>query len=464
MKRFLTRDRLFYLAVLVVSVLFLIVGNRIAVSGNAYFQSGSRADTYYRSEVIAVTEPERVEAAYDGWTDVHYEQDVTLRIDEGAVRGEVVTVHQQFAEPNDGYKVFFYEVGDRVFAGFNFDSEMEPEWFIADHLREGPMLALVIAFFALIIAFGRFKGFNTVVSLVFTCAAVFFIMIPAIIKGENIYLVTFITATYTIVMTLAIVAGVHPKSVAAAVGCICGVGFAGLLTLAMQDVMYISGLIDEDSSFVMYINADAVIDLRGVIFAAIVIGALGATMDVAMSIASSLDELLYHRPDLSDFELMRSGLNIGRDIIGTMANTLVLAYVGSSLHTILLLLAYNNDLGSIINRENIAVELLQSVAGSIGILLAVPSTAAVTVLCRRWFVSHAAKEKALAAVCAGGTAVSAPEIPEALPEHMEIPEAATDECVQSDAEAEPVENTPLVMFTFGPQRVPDGGWRVSFSF
>ena len=62
---------------------------------------------------------------------------------------------------------------------------MEPEWFIADHLREGPMLALVIAFFALIIAFGRFKGFNTVVSLVFTCAAVFFIMIPAIIKGRT---------------------------------------------------------------------------------------------------------------------------------------------------------------------------------------------------------------------------------------------------------------------------------------
>ena len=60
--------------------------------------------------------------------------------------------------------------------------------------------------------------------------------------------------------------------------------------------------------------------------------------------------------------------------------------------------------------------------------------------------------------------LAAPEIPEALPEHMEIPEAATDECVQSDAEAEPVENTPLVMFTFGPQRVPEGGWRVSFSF
>ena len=143
----------------------------------------------------------------------------------------------------------------------------------------------------------------------------------------------------------------------------------------------------------MYINADTVIDLRGVIFAAIVIGALGATMDVAMSIASSLDEILYHKPDIRDWELMRSGLNIGRDIMGTMANTLVLAYVGSSLHMILLLLAYNNDIGSIINRETIAVELLQSVAGSIGILLTVPSTAAVTVLARRWFLSHAQRQR-----------------------------------------------------------------------
>lgn len=271
------------------------------------------------------------------------------------------------------------------------------------------MLLLVAAFFALLIGFGRFKGFNTVVSLVLTCAAVFFVMIPAIIKGYNIYLVTFITAVFTIVMTLCIVIGVHPKSIAAAVGCTCGVGFAGLLTIAMQDLLFITGLVDEDSSFVMYINADTVIDLRGVIFAAIVIGALGATMDVAMSIASSLEEILYHKPEIGDMELMYSGLNIGRDIMGTMANTLVLAYVGSSLHMILLLLAYNNDVGSIINRETIAVELLQSVAGSIGILLTVPSTAAVTVLARRWFQSHAQRQQAEEAIAAAAPPQPLPE-------------------------------------------------------
>ena len=301
------------------------------------------------------------------------------------------------------------------------------------------MLWLVLAFFALLIGFGRVKGFNTVLSLVLTCAAVFFIMIPAIIKGYNIYLVTFITTVYTIVMTLCIVIGVHPKSIAAAVGCTCGVGFAGLLTVAMQDVMYITGLIDEDSSFVMYINGDTVINLRGVIFAAIVIGALGATMDVAMSIASSLDEILFHKPDISDLDLMRSGLNIGRDIMGTMANTLVLAYVGSSLHLILLLMAYNNDIGAIVNRESIAVELLQSVAGSIGILFTVPATAAVTVAARRWFIAHARQEQAAQAAVLAGEEVSA-EVP-VQPEPQE-PERPAVEHAEPTPPEPPEEETP----------------------
>lgn len=433
-KRFLNRDRILYFVVMILSVLFLYVGNRIAVQDNSYFQS-SRADTYYRAEVIAAGEPQQIENTYDGWSESYIEQDITIRLREGALRGEEVTVHQQLQTPKEGYKTFPYEVGDQVFAGFNFDSQMNADWFIADHLREMPMLFLVLAFFALLIGFGRFKGFNTVVSLVLTCAAVFFVMIPAIIKGYNIYLVTFITAVFTIVMTLCIVIGVHPKSIAAAVGCTCGVGFAGLLTIAMQDALFITGLIDEDSSFVMYINADTVIDLRGVIFAAIVIGALGATMDVAMSIASSLDEILYHKPDIRDWELMRSGLNIGRDIMGTMANTLVLAYVGSSLHMILLLLAYNNDIGSIINRETIAVELLQSVAGSIGILLTVPSTAAVTVLARRWFLSHAQRQREEEA------AAEAAE-PQPLPEPEQEPEPEARAEADPAVPEEPEEDTP----------------------
>ena len=151
-KRFLNRDRILYFVVMILSVLFLYVGNRIAVQDNSYFQS-SRADTYYRAEVIAVGEPQQIENTYDGWSESYIEQDITIRLREGALRGEEVTVHQQLQTPKEGYKTFPYEVGDQVFAGFNFDSQMNADWFIADHLREMPMLFLVLAFFALLIGF-----------------------------------------------------------------------------------------------------------------------------------------------------------------------------------------------------------------------------------------------------------------------------------------------------------------------
>lgn len=379
------REHIVYIWVLICSVLFIVLGNWVATKDNAFFQGKSRSETYYRAKIVSVSEPRQVVEQYEDWESVYYTVDVEVYLKEGAMHDQVVQVHHRLEEAGEGYKLFPYRAGESVFVSFNFDENLEPVWFLVDHLREVPIIALVLVFFALLIWFGRRKGVNTVISLILTCLAIFLVMIPAIIKGINIYLVTFIVCTFIIVMTLCIVIGVGPKSVAAAAGCICGVGFAGLITIGMQDILYISGLLNEESHFVMYINPEIPIDLRGVIFAAIVVGALGATMDVAMSIASSLDEILYHKPKITDRELIRSGLNIGQDIMGTMANTLVLAYVGSSLNLILLLLAYNQTMGAIINREQIAVEVLQSIAGSIGILLTVPATTVVTVLARRWF-------------------------------------------------------------------------------
>lgn len=393
------RRRLSYCGVLLLSLLFLWWGNYLTTKDNHFFAGQNRAETYYRAKVVAVSEPEHRLEEYEGWREEYDRVTLQVLLEEGAMEGDVVPLVTKLEVSSGGYKVFPYEVGDRLFVSFNFDGAGEVVWYAADHLREGPIIGLVGVFLLLLVWFGRMKGVNTVLSLVLTCGAIFLVLIPGIIKGYNIYLLTFLTTCYIIVMTLGIVIGVESKSMAAAAGCICGVGLAGLLTVVMQDVLKITGILDEDSSFVMYINPESPIDLRGVIFAAIVIGALGATMDVAMSIASSLDELLFHKPDLTNRELVASGLNIGRDIMGTMANTLVLAYVGSSLHVILLLLAYNQSVGNIINRERIAVEVLQSVAGSIGILFTVPATTFVTVAARRWFTP---KGPGVASLAAGG--------------------------------------------------------------
>ena len=123
-----------------------------------------------------------------------------------------------------------------------------------------------------------------------------------------------------------------------------------------------------------YISTGTPIDLKAIIFAAILIGALGAIMDVSMSISSSLWEVKEKSGATSFNTLFRSGMNIGRDVMGTMANTLILAYIGSSLSIVLLLSAYSTSLIYLLNREMIVVEILQALVGSFGILFAMPLT------------------------------------------------------------------------------------------
>ena len=232
---------------------------------------------------------------------------------------------------------------------------------------------LGIIFTALVLIFGQAKGIKTMVSLVFTCLAVFYVMLPAIINGQNIYIWAIITCLFMIVMTMLFVNGITKKSFVAGAGCTAGVIVSGIITLIMNNVMKMSGFTDSDSTLIYHLNEEP-LDLTALIFAAIIIGAVGAIMDVAMDIASSLNELADTVPGITAKKLIRSGFNIGRDIMGTMANTLVLAYIGSSLSCVILLYAYSSSLLDLFNMEMIAMELLQALAGSIGMLLSIPLT------------------------------------------------------------------------------------------
>ena len=145
----------------------------------------------------------------------------------------------------------------------------------------------------------------------------------------------------------------------------------------MDVFLNMTGLIEEESIYLVQLYPDDPINLKAIIFAMIIVGAVGAVMDVSMSISSSLFELKTKSPDIKPSELMKSGFTIGRDMLGTMANTLVLAYIGSSLTSVLLLVSYNANLGQVINKEMIIAEILQALAGSMGMLLTLPLTSAV---------------------------------------------------------------------------------------
>ena len=291
------------------------------------------------------------------------------------LRGKTVEAVQEI-DKSYAFSPRQVEENDRVLiSGYVQNGEMQ--YYFGDFIRITPLLWLLVIFCVLIVVFSKMQGLKTVVSLGFTCLSVFFVLIPAILNGHNIYLWSILVCVFMTVMTLCLISGFNVKALCAGIGCISGVMCSGLITLIMDKFLNMTGLIEEESIYLVQLYPDNPINLKAIIFAMIIVGAVGAVMDVSMSISSSLYELRIKSPSIRPNALMKSGFTIGRDMMGTMANTLVLAYIGSSLTSVLLLVAYNADIQQVINRELIVAEILQALAGSMGMLLTLPLTSAV---------------------------------------------------------------------------------------
>jgi len=375
-----------WIITVILSSVLVFAGNRIVI------KDVSLMDHPEASAKAKVTElGELVEESLDGISFSARTQYFKARILNGENKGRIVDAHQQIDSYLDTGERFV-RVGDKVILlnnGAMFDTE---DWVFGNYARSEYIFVLGALFLVLLIIFGRGKGVNTVLSLVFTCLAVFCVFIPGVLAGYNIYLLTLLICVFTIVMTLILTNGVSAKSITTMLGCGAGVLAAAVISLISDRIMHLTGFIDEHSVYLQVLGENSYpIDLRAIIFAMITIGAMGALMDVAMDMASSLYEVKRHAPSISDKELFKSGMNIGRDVMGTMANTLVLAYIGSSMCSILLRITYSNSLMEMINTESIVVELLNAIVGSLGILLTMPLTALVCVAMYRGKHGHHGK-------------------------------------------------------------------------
>ena len=368
----------------VLSVIFLFFGNKLVTKDLELFKG---EDTV---AVAKITEMgELIDNSIEGTDYVSKTQIFYAKIIKGENKGDTVLAYQQI----DNFSAYVHEeveTGDVVTIYKNAYSVGSDAWVFGDYYRIDKIIYLAVIFTVLILVFGRIKGFNTLVSLGFTILAVFLFFVPAILNGYNIYLMTVVTCIYTIVMTLMITNGPSNKSITTILGCIFGVIVAALSNVILSKIMHMSGIIDEHSVYLQYLSNGKTMDLKALIFAMTVIGALGAVMDVAMDISSALSEIHFRSPDLSFRELYKSGIRIGRDVMGTMANTLVLAYAGSSLCSTLLNITYSSSLMELLNREGVAVELLQSLIGSMAILLTIPLT---SMVCSFLYTKYAKKIK-----------------------------------------------------------------------
>lgn len=204
-------------------------------------------------------------------------------------------------------------------------------------------------------------------------------IVVALMKGANTLLMTFIVCAYVAVVSLTIVGGVQKKSVCAMLGAVAGTALALLFGLLAQALTRVDGLRIEDVEPLLQLRQTGTpIGLRGLLVGGIIISALGAVMDVTMGIASSLAEVHAANPQLSRRELFRSGMNIGRDMVGTMTNTLILAFLGSGFTLILYLYSLGLSSRQLMSSAYVSMEVVSGVASSVGVILSIPLTALIT--------------------------------------------------------------------------------------
>ncbi len=361
-----------YFVTVAVSFVLLVVAHKAVYKKDTMFLGGRDDGAQFATVTEIVSE--KVEKHYIGEEYIGDDVDIVFKceITDGELEGQTVTAAEKFSA-FEGVKFKPVELGDRIVIIESYDNQYD--WVLYEFDRSLPLWILGLLFIVLVLLFGRKKGVNTLISLGFTCAAVFMVFVPAVLSGQNIYLWSILTCVYIIAMTLSVTEGYSKKTLAAVIGCTAGVVVAGVLTVITSHYLKLSGAISGDSVNLM-MNYD--MDFNALIFAGVILGAVGAVMDVSVSISSSLKEL-YDQVERPTFGgLVKSGVNIGRDIMGTMANTLVLAYIGCELSATLLLVSLSTSVTTLFTVEKIVAELLQALVGSIGILLTIPLTAVVS--------------------------------------------------------------------------------------
>ncbi|HHY90782.1 MAG TPA: YibE/F family protein [Clostridiales bacterium] len=306
-----------------------------------------------------------------GWTEQF--QQVTLKVTSGKFKNQVFETINNLSG-NSLYDIPVKK-GDKVVVVIERAEDGTPEIFISDYMRQHYILYLSAFFVAVVLFIGKGKGLRSLITLALTMFAIFKILLPGILKGHHPVFLTVLISFGITVITFFIVSGINGKSIAAILGTTGGVMAAGILAYFVGSRVKLTGLSPEEASFLMYLPQGTDFDLQGLLFSGIIMGSLGAVMDVAISIASSIEEIHRTNPSLPSKNLFLSGMNVGKDIIGTMTNTLILAYTGSSIPLLIVFMAYETSIVKILNLDVIATEVIRSLAGSTGLVLTIPITA-----------------------------------------------------------------------------------------
>lgn len=359
LKYLFKNDKNKYAFITVISLIFISIFSFYFISTN---------ENYYNKTIAKITYiTEKEETQTNGITknvENIKKQQIKAIIMNGVEKGKEIQL-----ENTTSYSQVYdmdLKVKDEVFVNIEKDADNKiVSATIIDFKRDKYIGYITILFVMLILLIGGSKGFRSLTSVIINII-IFSIIIGMFLHGYNLILIAIIASVLFILLSISIVSGINKKTLSAIIGTMAGTIAAMLITFIIIKVTNSRGIHFEEMEFLTH-------PPENIFYVEILIGTLGAIMDIAISISSSVMEIYEKNPLIERKVLVNSGLEIGKDIMGTMSNTLVFAYISGSIPIILLLIKNHFPLSYIVN-INMSLEIIRALTGSIGIVISIPIT------------------------------------------------------------------------------------------
>jgi uncharacterized membrane protein len=353
---------------------FLISGLVLIIISICSFFFVSTNENYYNktiAKVIAITEKVQSQADnISGNVEEIKEQHIKAIIMNGIYKGEIVQLVNttSFSQAYD----LNFKVNDEAFISIKLDANKKIlAAKILDFKRDKYILYIIIIFVLIILLIGGIKGFRSLASVIINIS-IFASLIELFLLGYNLIFISVIAAMLFIIVSISIVSGINKKTVSAIIGTTVGTLISMLIAAVVFMLAHSNGIHYEGMEFLTRPPDQ-------IFFVEILIGTLGAIMDIAITISSAIKEIYDKNQYIDRKTLIKSGMEIGKDIMGTMANTLVFAYISGSIPLIILLLKNAYSISNIVS-VNISLELIRAITGSMGIVISIPVTLFISVL------------------------------------------------------------------------------------
>ncbi len=281
-----------------------------------------------------------------------------------------------------------YEEGDRALVLVSLDGEEVASVSMIDHYRLDLELLLLAAFFLFLVLFAGWTGVRAILSFVLSVLAIWKVLVPCCLKGMDPILIGDAITIGLTLMIIALVFGFDRRCLAAVTGAFAGVALTCVLGVLCTSSFKIQGAVMSFSETLLYSGYEN-LDLTRIFMASIFVGSSGALMDLTVDITAAVNEVVQKRPDLSRWEAARSGIQVGRAAMGTMTTTLLLAYSGGYIALLMVFMAQGTPLINMLNYKYVTSEIVHTLVGSFGLVLAAPLTA----LTAGWFLAGQKKEE-----------------------------------------------------------------------